>query len=217
MCRYKNGELLRIHMKHYNYIQENSPTHKRRALVFSLAGIILFLFFSIFFYEFWYNLIQTTPILNNLIIYLKYNFANVTPIGLLYEHFMGGIFFVPSADELVFYYGLLNGNPLLFSFVAALTGYMLAQILNYFIGLKISNFMLHIVSKKKVYKTKRWINKYGAYGIFAFNAIPIFPAPLLIFALGVTKYNFKRLFIITLVAKVLEYLVLMGIFLLFSG
>ena len=204
-------------MKHYHYIQENDPTHKRWALAFSIIVLILFLFLAIFFYNFWYHLLQTNPISHKIIIYLKYNLVSVTPMGLFYEHFIGGIFFVPSADELVFYYGLLNGNPLLFSYVAALTGYMLAQILNYFIGFKISNLMLHLVSKKKVYKTKRWINKYGAYGIFIFNAIPILPAPLLIFALGVTKYNFKRLFIITALAKSLEYLALIGIFLLFSG
>lgn len=204
-------------MKHYHYIQENDSIHKRRALAFSIIVLILFLFLAIFFYKFWYSLIQTTPILHKTIIYLKYNFVSVTPMGLFYEHLIGGIFFVPSADELIFYYGLLNGNPLLFSFVTALTGYMLAQILNYFIGFKMSNLMLHLVSKKKVYKTKRWINKYGAYGIFIFNAIPTFPAPLLIFALGVTKYNFKRLFIITALAKILEYLALIGIFLLFSG
>jgi membrane protein YqaA with SNARE-associated domain len=204
-------------MTHYHYIQENSSKYKIRVLVFSIIAFLLFLFLAIFFYKFGYNLFKTTPFLHKIITYLKYNFVNVTPIGLFYEHLIGGIFFVPSADELVFYYGLMNGNPILFSFVAALTGYMLAQILNYTIGSKISNFMLHLVSKKKVYKTKRWINKYGAYGIFLFNAIPILPAPLLIFALGVTKYNFKRLFIITTLAKVLEYSILIGIFLLFSG
>ena len=204
-------------MKYHNYIRENSPTSKRRALLFSILAIILFLFLAVFFYKFWYNLIQTNPILHKTIIYLTYNFANTTPIGIFYSLLIGGIFFVPSADELIFYYGLLNGNPLLFSFVAALTGYMLAQILNYIIGYKISNFMLHLVSKRKVYKTKRWINKYGVYGIFIFNVLPIFPAPLLIFALGVTRYNFKRLFIITAIAKILEYLALIGIFLLFQG
>jgi len=204
-------------MKDYYFIQENSPTDKIKAPVFSIIVLGLFLFLAIFFYNFWYNLIQATPILLKIITYLKYNFLNVTPLGLLYAHFIGGIFFMPSADELVFYYGLLNNNPLLFSFAASLTGYMLAQILNYFIGYKISSFMLHFISKKKVYQTKRWINKYGVYGIFVFNIIPILPAPLLIFALGVTKYNFKRLFIITLIAKILEYLILIATFLLISG
>ena len=185
--------------------------------MFSIIVLILLVFLAIFFYKFWYSFIQTTPILYKTLTYLRYNFVSVTPMGLFYEHFIGGIFFVPSADELVFYYGLLNGNPIIFSYVTALTGYMLAQILNYFIGFKTSNLMLHLVSKKKVYKTKRLINKYGPYGIFISNAIPIFPAPLLIFALGVTRYNFKRLFIITALAKALEYLAIIGIFLLFSG
>lgn len=203
-------------MEHYNYIQENNPMHRIKALVFSIAGLILVLFLAIFFYKFWYHFIQTTPFLNRIITYLTYNIANTTPMGLFYGHFIGGIFVVPSADELIFYYGLLNGNPLLFSFIAALAGYMSAQVLNYTIGSKLSNFMLHLVSKKKVYKTKRWINKYGVYGIFVFNILPL-PAPLLVFALGVTKYNFKRLFIIMLTAKILEYLALMGVFLLFSA
>ena len=203
-------------MKNYHYIRENNPIPKRKALAFSIMGLVLFLLLVIFVYKFWYSLIQAIPLLNRIITSLTYNLVNMTPLGLFYEHFIGGIFVVPSVDELIFYYGLINGNPPLFSFIAAVSGYMLAQILNYLLGYKISNFMLHFVSKKKVYKTKRWINKYGVYGIFVFNALPL-PAPLLIFALGVTKYNFKRLFIITLIAKILEYLVIIGIFLLFSA
>lgn len=203
-------------MKHHQYIQENDPRHKRKVLGYSIMILILFLFLAIFFYNFWYNLIQTTPFLYETITYIKYNFMSVTPMGLFYEHFLGGIFFVPSGDELLFYYGLLNENPLFFSLFTSLTGYMLAQLLNYFIGFKMSDLMLHLVSKKKVYKTKRWINKYGSYGIFFFNAIPVFPAPLLIFALGITRYNFKRLFIITTLAKILEYLAIIGFFLLVS-
>src|SRR3989344_3666534 len=156
-------------MNKYNYIKEHSPIHKIRALVFFIIGILISLFLIIFFYNFWYNFIKTTPLLYNFLISLKYNLINTTPIGLFYAHLIGSIFFVPSADELIFYYGLLNGNPVFFSFIAALTGYMLAQILNYFIGLKMSNFLLHIVSKKKVYQTKRLVNKYGVYGIFFFN------------------------------------------------
>lgn len=203
-------------MRQYHYIQENNRLNKLRAVIIFFSSLVFLLILSFLTYRFWFNIIQTLPILNEIFTSLKYNLTSTTPLGLFYGHFIGGIFVVPSADELIFYYGLLNGNPLLLSFGAALIGYMLAQILNYLMGSKISNFMLHIVSKKKVYKTKRWINKYGAYGIFFFNILPL-PAPLLVFALGVTKYNFKRLFIITAIAKVLEYLILIGIFLLFSA
>jgi len=202
-------------MKNYNYIQENNRLSKIRSVVIFIISCLVFLFLAILFYKFWSSVIQTIPILNKIMISLRYNLTNTTPIGLFYGHFVGGIFFVPSADELIFYYGLLQGNPPLFSFGAALFGYMLAQVLNYLMGSKISTLVLHLVSKKKVYKTKRWVNKYGAYGIFLFNVTPL-PAPLLTFALGVTKYNFKRLFLITIVAKVLEYLAIIGIFLLFS-
>ncbi|MDO8467485.1 MAG: VTT domain-containing protein [Nanoarchaeota archaeon] len=151
----------------------------------------------------------------NVIIAVKGDVINTTPIGLFYLHFIGGIFFVPSADELIFYYGLIEGNPPILSFLAALIGFLLAQILNYFIGLKTSSFILNIVSKKKVYKTRRFVNKYGAYGIFIFNVLPL-PSPLLTFALGLAKYNFKRLFLITILAKSIEYGILIAIFLLFS-
>lgn len=204
-------------MKHYHYIGETSPVNRIKALIFFLILLVLFAFFTIFFYTFWKNLIQTTPVLNGFLIYLKYNLANTTPIGLFYGHFIGGLFFMPSADELVFYYGLVNGNPILFSLVLSLLGYLLVQILNYILGRKMSGIILHIVSKKKVYEAKRLINRYGSYGIFAFNFIPILPAPLLIFALGVTKYNFKRMALITVLAKTLEYLLLVGIFLLLSS
>lgn len=203
-------------MGNYNYLRENSPVRKIKGLVFFILVSVIFLFLVFLVYKSWNNIIQTTPIVNKVMVSLKYNLVNTTPIGLFYGHFIGGIFFVPSADELIFYYGLLSGNPPLFSFFAALTGYMLAQILNYLAGSKMSTFILHIVSKKKVYRTKRWINKYGAYGVFFFNITPL-PAPLLTFALGVTKYNFRRLFIIMILAKSLEYLILVGSFLLFSA
>ena len=203
-------------MEEYEYIREISPVHRIKVLVSCLFGFGILLFLGLYFYGFWYKFFRTAPVLSNLISYLGYNIANTTPLGLFYGHFIGSIFFMPSLDELVFYYGLMNGNPLLFSFLAAIFGFMLAQILNYFIGFKLSGFMLHLVSKKKVYKTKRWINKYGGYGIFVFNIIPL-PAPLLVFALGVTKYNFKRLFVIALIAKSLEYTTIIGIFLLLSA
>lgn len=202
-------------MKHYDYVEEISPARKIKVFVWSIISFMVLLFLIIFFFQFWYSLIKKTPILYGLIKYLEYNLINTTPIGLFYSHVIGGLFFMPSADEFVFYYGLLSGNLIVLSFLAAVVGYMLAQLFNYFMGLKMSNFILHIVSKKKVYQAKRWINKYGVYGIFVFNILPL-PAPLLVFALGVTKYNFKRLFIVMGLAKIVEYSALIGLFLLLS-
>lgn len=198
-------------MRNYTYISEDSSFHKAKAVFYFLFGCVLFLVAAFLFYWFWDEISQTIPLIGKVFVSLNYNLTNTTPLGLFYGHFLGGLFFVPSADELIFYYGLLNGNSLLFSFIAALSGYLLAQLVNYVLGYNVGAFLLHLVSKRKVYRTKRWINKYGAYGIFVFNITPL-PAPLLTFALGVTKYNFRRLFLITIVAKTLEYLVIIAAF-----
>src|SRR3989344_8388538 len=100
-------------MKNYNYIRESSPTHRIKTLIFSIVALAIFLFLAIFFYKFWYGFLQTTPFLYKIITSIRYNITNTTPIGLFYGHLIGGIFFVPSADELIFYYGLMNGNSLL--------------------------------------------------------------------------------------------------------
>jgi len=74
--------------------------------------------------------------------------------------------------------------------------------------------VLHLVSRKKVYKARRYINKYGSYGIFLFTAVPFLPGPLVTFALGVAKYNIPRLFVITFLGKSLTYGIIVILFLL---
>ena len=120
-------------------------------------------------------------------------------------HLLGGLFFVPSPDEIIFYYGLSKGHSYLFAFVGAILGYMIAQVINYYAGNKISPLVMHVISKRKVYKARRFVNKYGTLGIFLFNFLP-FPGPLLTFALGIAKYNFIRLFVLALTGIAFKYL-----------
>ena len=199
----------------YHFIHEN-PRERSKTIAIRFIVALLVLLFGSFFYAVFSGISESTSFAEGALASVNGILADTTPIGLFYAHFIGGIFFVPSADELIFYYGLLKGNPLIFSFAVALIGYMLAQVLNYFIGSKLSPFVLHLVSKKKVYKVRRVVNKYGAYGIFLFNLLPL-PAPLLIFALGMARYNFKRLLVITFLAKCIEYAAIIGIYLLISG
>ncbi len=199
----------------FYFIAENSSKEKiKTAIVFS-AILVLIIVFILFFSVIQYLVLQNLPFIGAAANSIKKDLINTSPIGLFYSHFIGGIFFVPSADEAIFYYGLLTGNPPFLSFTAALCGFFLSQILNYFFGSKISSFMLPIISKKKLYKTRRYVNKYGAYGIFLFNFLP-FPSPLLTFALGIARYNKYRLFLIILISKSLEYSALILLFLLIS-
>ncbi|HLC31799.1 MAG TPA: VTT domain-containing protein [Candidatus Nanoarchaeia archaeon] len=173
--------------------------------------ILVLILFGILIVAMKYIIIQKVPILGILINAIKKDLVNTTPIGLFYGHFIGGIFFVPSADELIFYYGLSKGSPPFLLLIFALTGYMLSQVVNYFLGEKIGPHLMHFISKKKVYKTRRFVNKYGAYGIIIFNILP-FPAPLLTFALGIAKYNKYRLYFLMLITKTIEYLAIIAIF-----
>ncbi len=135
---------------------------------------------------------------------IQIEMINTTSEGLFYSGFFGGLFFLPIPQELFFYLGLIRRNQILLSFILINAGYMLAQFVNYYIGLKMSTVFMSIVSRKKVYKARRWTNKYGSYGIFWFNFLPL-PAPLLTFALGITKYNLKRLTILTLAGTTAKY------------
>jgi len=203
-------------MKNYDFIQENSHLSKIWTLISSIFVLLVILVASFFFSAFFYDLLYSLPYINNLMVFLIDNISNATVWGLFFAHLIGGIFFIPSPDEIIFYYGLVKGNPYFLAFLSAVTGYMIAQVLNYYIGNKISPLVMHIISKRKVYKARRFVNRHGTFGIFLFNFLP-FPAPLLTFALGIAKYNFTRLFTITLIGKMCKYIVLIIFYFIFSA
>ena len=200
----------------YYFIRENSHKQKIITLIVSLFVLAVLLALSFFVLTHWYGFVQKVPIAEKLVLSIKEDIINVNLKGLFYAHLIGGLFFVPSPDEIVFYYSLTKGNPFFLAIVFSLIGHLIAQLLNYFVGLKVSPFILSIISKKEVYKARRFVNRYGGYGIFIFNFVPL-PAPLLTFALGIAKYNFTRLFLITIIAKVCEYSLIVLIFTLLSA
>lgn len=194
-------------MGDYEFIQENSSWAKMWVLITSLLVLFIILILGIFFSTFFYDILNSIPFVNSWVSFITLNIKSFTLLGLFLANLLGGIFFVPSPDEVIFYYGLVKGNSYLLALIFSSIGYMLAQIINYYGGKKISPLIMHVVSKKKVYDTRRYVNKYGSWGIFLFNFLP-FPAPLLTFALGIARYNFTRLFVLTLAGKLAKYLVL---------
>jgi len=62
----------------------------------------------------------------------------LTIFGLFLAHLIGGLFFVPSPDEIIFYYGLIKGNNYILALFFSTLGYILAQVFNYYLGKKIS-------------------------------------------------------------------------------
>lgn len=198
-------------MDNFKFIKENNHREK---IIHMIAGIFFMtclLVSTVVVAVHWEYLTETVPIISKISILAQNQVDNTTPLGLFYAHLIGSLFFIPSPDELIYYYGLVKIKSVFLPLIFSLAGYMLAQVANYYLGLKLSPFVLHFISKKKVYSSRRYINKYGSAGIFLFTLLPL-PAPMLTFALGIAKYNFSRLFIISAIAKVLEYLIIAGFY-----
>lgn len=202
-------------MGRYAFIQENSHRQKIKALLISGSTLLIFVAVTLVLFYQWGSITQNFPIADKITEHVRRNIVNFTPAGLFYDFFLGGIFFVPSPDEVLFYYAM-GKIGFFYPFIFSLAGFMLAQILNYYLGLKLSPFILHFVSKSKVYATRRFVNKYGAYGIFISNFLPL-PGPLLTFALGIAKYNFSRAFMISLAGKACKFIAIAIIYHVASG
>ena len=196
-------------MGEHKFIRENSHLQKIWTLASLISILLIILVISLFFSTLFYSLLLKTPFASKIITSVTNSISNTTVKGLFYTNLVGGIFFVPSPDELIFYYALTIRKSYFLTLIGSLAGYMLAQVINYFLGKKASGIILNLMSKKKVYSARRLASKYGAWGIFLFNFLPFLPAPVLSFALGIAKYNFKRLFILTLLGKLAIYLVVM--------
>lgn len=199
-------------MESQNFVIETSNLQKIRSFIVLLEIIILLIAAGILLTWFWTPLISSLPFLQVIYAYIKENIGNFTILGIFYTSFLGGIFFVPSPDEVFFYYALSKNNLIFYTLFSFLAGYLLAQILNYYLGWKASNHVLNFVSKRKLYQARRYINKYGGVGIFLFNFLP-FPAPLLSLGLGIAKYNLKRLLIWSFLGHLLKFLVVIGVYL----
>lgn len=198
-------------MDTHHFIQYESHTGKIITTLIAIFIFLVLIFGGVLFLIFWYPIIEAIPLLSLVVSQIRTSITEATLIGLLYAHFLGGLFFVPSPDEIIFYYALLKGNPPILALGIALFGYMAAQLINYFLGKKVRTPLLTIISKEKLYQTRRFVNKYGSVGVFLFNVLP-FPAPLLTFALGIARYNIRKLFILTIAGKVIKYLVIIGFY-----
>ena len=191
----------------YDFIYENSNTYKIRLLLFVLFIILVCIALSISFGKPIYESAQKTSIFQSLTSLTKFELTELTPTGLFYVGLIGGLFFIFLPLEVMFYGSILKGSNPWLSLFMMVVGFMLAQCVNYFIGAKLNPIFMHLISKKKVYQVRRFINKYGGYGVFLSSISP-FPSDLLTFALGITRYNFYRLFTLAFIGTLIKYAVI---------
>lgn len=197
------------------FLEEKSNSYRIRVLVSILISAAIVIALTIIFLGSIQRLFLGSSYLGPLVDWFYAEVYEFSMVGLFLAGFVGGLFFIPLPQEIFFYYGLLKGNPVLLSFIFVNLGYFFSQALNYFIGLRLSGFFIYLASRKKVYRARRFVNKYGSWGVFVFNVLPL-PAPVLTFALGVTKYNVYRLFFFTFLGTFIKYSVVIIFFYLTS-
>lgn len=136
--------------------------------------------------------------------------------GLFFLSFIVDLFFIPLPSEPLMIFSLQRGNPIILSLVLILFGLLAGNVVNYVVGEKFSNAVFIFMSRKKVYKVRRWANKYGAYAILLANLIPTLPSPLLSLGLGIAKYKFMRLFILFLIGALVKFILIIALYSLFQ-
>ncbi len=196
-------------MPKFYYLRETPNRHKLAVLFINilalfLIAVIIFLIFS--------DALDHYGFVTSLRSSIYYHMSNFTALGMFYIGLIGALFFVPIPQEIPYYYSLLKGNNIALMTVLVNAGFLLAQVVNYTVGRQLHGFFMHIVSKRKVYKVRRFINNYGAKGILVFNILPL-PAPLLTFGLGIARYNVKRLFFWMIIGLIIKHMIIISFFL----
>lgn len=198
-------------MDNYDFIYESRNYKKIGSIIASfiilvlLAGVVLY--YLVFSKDSSFSLI----FLDNLGDFIKEDFANPSPFGIFYAGFIGSLFFIPLPQEVFLVSALIAGTSAYVAFSAIFIGTIAGNVFNYYAGIKLSPFFIHLTSKRQLYKLRRTVNRFGIYAIFLFNILPL-PSPLLTFGLGITKYNSKKLFSVLTLGVVFKYIIIIFLF-----
>jgi membrane protein YqaA with SNARE-associated domain len=128
---------------------------------------------------------------------------NITPIRLFIICIIGGMIFFPISGELAFFFSIEQGYSLGWCMAAVVTGFFLANIINYLLGLKLHKQIMYLLSAKKFFGLRRQVNRWGVYVILLLNSFPA-PSDMLTFCLGTIRYNYKRLFILIVIGNTIK-------------
>jgi len=150
-------------------------------------------------------------VLTDIVGHVKIQITAFSTLGSLYIALFGGLFFIFVPMEAYFIKALSNSNPILL-YILFIFGILISYSVDYLIGMKMSKLSKKLVSPKKFYKIKSFLNRYGKIAIFGANALPMMPSQQVTFILGVFRYNHMRLLILTMSGQMLKYLVLIIIY-----
>ncbi|AOP35250.1 hypothetical protein A0128_16215 [Leptospira tipperaryensis] len=127
-----------------------------------------------------------------LVLYVSKEIQKPSLIGVFFTTLFGGLFFFYLPIEFLYIratYSKLDGSDLI---MLHILGLLISFSINYFLGRIAARACIKLISPKKFYRMKGFLNRYGVLAIFVFNALPL-PAPILSAILGVIRYK-KKIF-----------------------
>lgn len=186
------------------------------AVIISLLIILSFIMALYFFYFGFGNrsFIEGT-IFEYIIIFFRENLANYTLMGVFLLALFGSLFFVPLPMEILFASYISKNPNTAMVFLMYLLGIFIGYTFNLFIGYKFSFIAKKLISIKKFYQIKVWINKYGKFAVFLSNAL-ITPSQQISLIVGVFKYNKYKFWIQFLSGQLIKMIVIVIFVLIFK-
>ena len=114
----------------------------------------------------------------------------------------------PLGSEALLIYDIKEGYNIYFLVFFATIGNSLGSIVNYFLGLKGEEYLVHkkFLNEKYIKVSKKFFDKFGAFSLL-FSWLPIIGDPIT-FVAGILKYNFKKFLFLVVIAKFSRYLFL---------
>ena len=194
-------------MAQYTFIYETAGRQRLRLLIVTALLLVAIAGSAITFMLLFSGSAAATYLVQALRLFVMNDLGSLSPLSVFYLSFIGGLFFVPGPTEVLYATAIVRGGPILLTFVSVIAGTILSHWINYAVGMKFSTLMLRLVSKKKVYRMRRVINRYGSYAIILFVLSPL-PSGTLAVALGLAKYNVRRFLTLMFAGFIAKYLVI---------
>ena len=196
----------------FEYAHERKFMNGILTFVFLIVAAMIILSYFLYFHKL--EIFRGT-IVESIVDFFKINISNYTLLGAFMLAFFGGLFFVPLPMEILFATFIVKNPQTFWVFTLYMIGLTLGYSTNLFVGYKFSNVSKKLISTKKFYQTKCYVNKYGKFAVFLSNVLPA-PSQLVSFILGVFKYNKYKFITQFWAGQTLKLLIITGFVLLFK-
>ena len=182
--------------------------HKKKFLITTFSIIIFLIIFGMLYYLFFKNLdFFLVNFLNFLFDGISVEIKDLSYLGIFYIALFGGFFLIFMPLEVIFITALTSGKSALLLIPTYLLGIFIAYNVNYFIGYKLGDFSKKLITYKKFYSIKKFVNKYGTLAIFIFNLLPL-PSQPLGTILGLFKYNIFKFYVFFILGQLTKYILI---------